>query len=267
MAKPTTLALLVLIALVPTAGWADPIVETWKSRKGSYDVHAEGVDKFMLDSRGSGPRSNVANFTVRPGDKVNQSTGERSEVVLGGWESTSRFKVRGDEGTEFYRISVKLDVNWLPPDANSYGQKWGMFFQLHGPNEYAAPPAVALLAEDKFALFVLGGDMNKKQGGKRFLTNSDLNVGNWVDFILEIKWAPDNTGAIAVYRRDEGASGWEKVSDIKSVATLQYRGSPNPNDPPHYWKAGFYRSESQHVNSLWLGPIVRGKTFAEVANY
>ena len=263
MVKVLSNILSVATAFVALEAAATPITENWTSPRGSYDVHANWSDRFVLERDQDDSSKSIAKFIVKPGDVFNKSTGERSEVVLGGWQTTSRFRVHGHEGTEFYRVTVKLAPDWEAPDTNNRSYAWGIFFQLHGPNEFMAPPAVAIHAENKFSLFVLGGNLNAKVGGRRFLTRSDLNIGRWVDFVLEIKWAPDTTGAIAVYRRDEGESGWEKVADIKSVATLQHMGTPIPNS--HYWKAGFYRSESRHENSLWLGPILRGRTFNEVA--
>lgn len=252
----------IVIGFIPCWVQANPVTENWTSTTISYDIHACGADRFVVEGGGDSSRGAFAKFTVFPGDTYLNTTGERSEVVLGGWESTSQFKVNGDEGVEFYRVSVKLSSDWIEPQVNNRGYAWGTFFQLHGPDEYGASPAVAIHAENNFSLFLLGGDMSKKRGAKWALTRSDLAVGKWVDFVLEIKWAPNASGAISVYRRDEGESIWEKVADIQSVATLQYMGESTSK--PHYWKAGFYRSESQHVNSLWLGPIFRGRTFAEV---
>jgi hypothetical protein len=241
---------------------AGPIVEKWISARNSYDLHATGADRFVIEHDKNYESRPIAKFTVRPGDVFNNSTGEQSAVNLGGWQSTSRFRVQGNEGVEFYRVSVKLATGWTPPEKNSRGYTWGLFFEAHGPNEYMAPPAVAIHVENNFSLFVLGGDLNAKVGGRRFLTKSSLNIGRWVDFVLKIKWAPDETGAVAVWRRDEGESAWEKVADIEAVATLQHKGIPIPNS--HYWRAGFYRSESKHTNVLWLGPILRGRSFDEV---
>lgn len=263
MVKVLSNILSVATAFVALKAAATPITENWTSPRSSYDVHATWSDRFVIERDQDDISKSIAKFTVKPGDVYNKSTGEQSAVNLGGWESTSRFRVIGNEGVEFYRISVKLAPGWIAPETNSKGYTWGLFFEAHGPNEYMAPPAVAIHAENKFSLFVLGGDLHAKVGGRRFLTKSDLNIGKWVDFVLEIKWAPDTTGAIAVYRRDEGETGWGKVADIKAVATLQHKGIPIPNS--HYWRAGFYRSESKHENTLWLGAILRGRTFDEVA--
>jgi len=91
---------------------AAPITENWTSNRNVYDVHACGQDRFIIERQTSVSKTATANFTVYPGDVCLKTTGERSEVVLGGWESTSRFKVLGDEGTEYYRVSVKLAPNW-----------------------------------------------------------------------------------------------------------------------------------------------------------
>ncbi len=242
-------------------GFADAgnVVEDWSANKNSYDLHAVSPTRFEIQNDTSGKRGKIARFTVMPGDSFRNTTGEHSEVVLGTWRDTSPFRVTGDDGIEYYRVSVRLNENWISPERNAQGFYWGTFFQLHGPNEYKAPPAVALHAEDKFSLFVLAGDLDKKLGGRRVLTRSDLNVGKWVDFVLAVKWAPDTSGWIAVFRRDEGETDWEQVADIKSLATLQFKGTAPVG--PHYWKAGFYRSESQHANTLWLGPIIRAKSF------
>lgn len=259
------LHLQLLTALLLCCGYANAInvVEDWSGTRNSYDLHAVSPARFEIQNDVARKKGRVARFTVMPGDSFRNTTGEHSEVVLGTWRDTSPFRVTGNEGVEYYRISVRLDENWKSPERNGQGFYWGTFFQLHGPNEYKAPPAVALHAEDKFALFVLAGDLDKKVGGRRFLTRSELNLGKWVDFVLAVKWAPDASGWISVFRRDQGEDEWEKVADIKSLATLQFKGA----DPvgPHYWKAGFYRSESQHANTLWLGPIIRSKSFEEAA--
>ena len=240
------------------------VVELWTARRHSYDVHAVEKDRFVIEHSARFASGKVARFTVKPGDSFLGSSGERSEVVLGGWEARSRFRVLGSEGHEFFRVSVKLAPGWVAPQTNKSGYAWGTFFQLHGPNQYTGTsPAISFNVGDEFELFVLTGDLSKRAVFKKLPLNTGLNVGRWVDFILEVEWAWDANGAISIYRREEGSDTWEKVLDVKYIATLQYRDTPIPNS--HYWKSGFYRSESEYANSLWLGPILRGRTFAEVS--
>jgi hypothetical protein len=56
----------------------------------------------------------------------------------------------------------------------------------------------------------------------------------------------------------------EKLKADKGVPTLQYRGDAVVH--PHYWKTGFYRSESPHDNTLWIGSVLRGRTFENVSH-
>lgn len=80
--------------------------------------------------------------------------------------------------------------------------------------------------------------------------------------LIDIVWATDAHGSISIYRRDGNESSWTKVFEKKSVPTLQYEGNQPAGD--HYWKAGFYRSESKVTSRLRLGPIVRGRDQDEV---
>ena len=134
------------VAFFASTVTASPVREDWSSSRGAYDVHAIAFDRFVIESRRQGEQGKIARFTVKPGDVFNNSSGERSEVVLGGPYETSQFRVAGDEGVEYYRVSVKLDQGWRSPEYNARGQRWGAFLQLHGPNEYISPPAVALHA-------------------------------------------------------------------------------------------------------------------------
>jgi hypothetical protein len=235
--------------------------EDWTSARSKYDVHAVREDRFTLE-RTSKAMFGTARFQVQPGDRVRDWSGERSEVVLGG--RSADFRVTGHEGTEYYRIAVRLSNDWKPPDPTRRGYKWGIFFQLHGPDEYAAPPAIAFSAENKFCLSLFGGDLAMRKGVTDYcLENSDLSVGKWVDFVLKVHWSNKADGRIVVYRRNAGENGWNEVLSLNSISTLQYRGPAALHT--HYWKAGFYRSESSHTNTLWLGPIVRGRSFDQVA--
>lgn len=263
LSQITLRSLLVVFVMIAPPSGAASIVEDWSLNSASYDLHAVSVDRVTMSTDPDAPQRRVARFEVKPGDVFKGSTGERAEIVLDGWKTTSRFRVNGDEGDEYYRVSVKLDTDWQSPGKDLRGQKWGTFFQLHGPNEYGSPPAVAFLADDSFALFVFGGDVTQKLGGRRVLSNADLAVGRWVDFILYVRWAIDRTGSVALFRRDEGEQNWENVLDIKTVPTLQSKGDSVIRS--HYWKAGFYRSASNHRNGLTLGPIVRARTFSEAA--
>jgi hypothetical protein len=258
--------LLIALGIVASASnsWCFEAEENWQSRKSAYDLHALNSSRFAIENVSlNGVLTKAAKFVVQQGDTFRDTTGERAEVVLGGWEKTSKFKVQGNDGLEFYRISVRLDEKWLCPDVNHLGYKWGSIFQLHGPDGDRFSASVALMAEDTFHLFLNGGDVEIPSGRRIGFLNGELNRGHWVDFILKTQWAIDSTGAISVFRRDEGDSLWREVLVLTGVPTLQYKGQELLKS--HYWKVGYYRSESHHTNALWIGRIVRGASFEAVS--
>jgi len=232
-------------------------------------LHAVGKDRLRPERDPSSPKGGtVARVEVRPGDKVISS--ERSEVCMMQDSWGRPLPVRSTSGHEYYGISVKLDLKWQAPQPNAAGYAWGTFFQLHGPDSLGASPSIALMAEKDFHLDVCGGDV--MDGGKRTkpkgvvslpYTDGSLNLGRWNQFLVDVVWAADNTGSITIYRRNEGKMQWIKVLEKQNTPTLQYGFGQQVGD--HYWKTGFYRSESSHTNLLWLGPIVRGNNRNEVA--
>jgi hypothetical protein len=83
---------------------------------------------------------------------------------------------------------------------------------------------------------------------------------------MDVTWALDQHGAIAIYRRDEGQTAFAKVLDLPNIPTLTSKYGIDSGNYEHYWAVGFYRSRNADLtNVLWLGLIVRGTTFDEVA--
>jgi hypothetical protein len=175
---------------------------------------------------------------------------------------------------EYYAISIRLDADWTPPlhnPANGNWQ-WGDFFQLHSPDQFSSPPAFAFSAINQFSIQLLGGDL-MANGVRRnatvfSLSDGNLNLGNWVEFMIDVNWAYDNTGSLTVLRRNAGETAFTTVFNQVGIPTLQYNSyvaNSQGATYQHYWRCGYYRSVSPGVTSrLRLGPIVRGTTFTEV---
>ncbi len=219
----------------------------------------------------------VADIKVLPGDKVGGWSGERAEVSTMQTMQKSNFSVNKSSGHEYYGIAVKLPTDWQPPVATSDDPyPWGIILQLHGPDQLQGPdsggtsPAFALCAENDFHLNLQTGDVYV--GGTRTrpknavsvkLSDGDLNKGKWVRFMIDVVWSEANDGYLAVYRKNEGQTGWNKVYESNNTPTLQYAYSYPVKD--HYWKSGYYRNRGLNfTSSLRLGPVVRGKTFQDV---
>jgi hypothetical protein len=221
----------------------------------------------------------VLQVEVLPGDSTG-ATGERAEVVDMIGPTGVLYPVTMAAPHEFYGISVKLDSNWVAPLHDATHQNtWGLFMQLHSPDAFDSPPSIALAADTQFRVQTLAGDLIGADGKRRNgaylpFTNGALRPGHWVEFVIDAVWAYDNTGALTVYRRDEGETTFTAVLTQIGLPTLQFSSqftNSQNTDPAmgttylHYWKAGYYRSISPGVTSrLSLGPIVRGMSFQEV---
>jgi hypothetical protein len=248
-------------------------------------VQEKGEDRLQVENDPMSPKGGaVLRVEVRPGDYLGYS-GERAEVShMLGPAGKQYDGVTAQSGHEFYGISIKLDPNWQPPlhDKTHGGWQWGIFMQLHSPDASGGPPAFALCADDTFHAQMLAGDLIGANGQRRNaislpFTNGELRLGHWIQFLIDVVWAYDSHGSLAVYRRDEGETAFTQILTQAEQPTLQFNsqfpdsqntGPPLPSGPKylHYWKAGYYRSVSPGVTSrLWLGPIVRGTSLEEVA--
>jgi hypothetical protein len=223
-------------------------------------------------------KGTVARVEVRPGDNVGWS-GERAEVLNMQRSDpqtgkTDFYPVLESDGHEFYAIAVKLSPDWVPPGKDhGTGPVWGTIAQLHAPDTYDAPPALALSATSDFHLDWCAGDImdggnlsTHKDSVPLAFTNGALNAGHWVEFVIEVIWSYTNKGGVTVYRRDEGERNFGIVYTKYQIPTLQSKYGATEDDSHHYWKVGYYRSTTAQVtNVLWMGPFVRGTTFDEVA--
>lgn len=238
--------------------------------------HGPGESLSVVQDPTSPRGTAVLQVKVQPGDSCGYS-GERAEVSDMIGANGKDFPVTKASGHEFYACSVKLDANWTPPNTQ---WRWGIFLQLHCPNQNGISPAFAMSVMDDFHVSTYAGDVAPVKGvtppaSQLPFSNGSLRPGQWVQFMIEALWSYDSSGFLKVYRKDVGDTAWTLVMSQTGKPTLQYNstiaGSQNA-DPAkgatflHYWKTGYYRSETPGVTSqLTLGPIVRGTTFESVA--
>lgn len=236
--------------------------EDWLNSVGSYGAEQKvgETDRFVITDS---PEGKVATFTVKEGDTtstavVNGQTvamAERTEIILGYWNDSTRFKPMGaEEAVEYNRMTIKLHGPWTPPQPNAHGFHWGSIWQMHGPNWFTpGSPPMSLDAQERYRLFLFGGDGSG--GGFVDLQNHTLAVDTWVDWVIETKWRVDNTGYVRVWRRDEGSTEWVDEYTAYNIPTLAWRTVQSGS--PHYAKVGYYRSASTHTNAISHRSVIR----------
>jgi Ca2+-binding RTX toxin-like protein len=224
--------------LTGSGGWK----ATQTARSGAISI-----DNNVARSGNSSVRIEVA-----PGDKVGSTAGERAELVhplnSGGGSITEGV----NSGTKYFGFSVLIDKNW---DAPGRGSIW----QLHGPS--GMPPAFTFQASDKFSVKTNGGTSGLDKQQKFSLSQSSLNKGDWVDWIVKINFSVSNSGEVEVFRRDQGQNSFAKVLDVNAPTVM----APNGNPSSLVHKHGLYRDAEPQKNVLWLDNWVRGDSFDDVA--
>ncbi|MBP9711022.1 MAG: heparin lyase I family protein [Candidatus Pacebacteria bacterium] len=222
-------------------------------------------DSYQIVSDVVRTGTKAARVEVRPGDNPLTwccSNTERSEVLFMTKPDGSMVNENSSSGTQYYGFSVRLDSTWA-------ASTWATLFQLHGPDSYGTWASFELDARnDRFEVYMLGGDVTQVTSPTTYaLSNSSLNRGKWVDFIVKITYASGPTGALTVWRRDEGQANFTQVVNAQNVPTLQYKSTEGTQVGAHYWKAGIYRNAESSTSILWNDGFVRADTYEEILNY
>jgi hypothetical protein len=259
-----------------SCGWETTIIGNgcWDEENRVADYSIQRVTDYVRKGNYS------ARFEVRPGDDPLGCTGcgERAEVADMLTEDGVEINENENSGTQYYAFSVRFDENWVSPEEDPVDGVWSHFFQLHGPDVLEASAAFALDTlnasnNEGISVVLRTGDLddpvNSLQWENYELSESSLNKGHWIDFVIKIKFASDFTGAVDVWRRDEGETEFTHVLSVSDVPTLQYASSVNGGAVgDHYWQHGFYRpvQSGSVINILWLDGMSRGDTFDAVVN-
>lgn len=254
-----------------SCGWEDKEDVT----PGNKWVGKQAVDeeRFYRDTEYARLGQYSIRVEVQPGDVPSNAgtSGERAEVydMLG--ENSQSIYENEFSGKQYYAFSVRLDSDWQPlPIVDD--KRWGIILQLHGPNDLNTSPAFSFNAVDEFYIYLHSGDLVSRESpyfvGDAFrLSDGSLNVGHWVDFIIEIVYSKYPRGSIVIWRRDEGKADFTEVLNLKNIPTLQYHPKENNGIVrDHYWKHGYYRPIGSNItNILWLDSLTRGISFERVA--
>lgn len=202
----------------------------------------------------------AARVEVRPGDNPLSccAGSERAEMhTLSKSDWTDMFETPAS-GTKYFGFSVRLAEDFQVPE-------WSVLFQLHGPDNLNTNPSVAIdLLGENFVFANRGGNITAQGSTNQHYTISPIVRGQWVDFIVKIKFAGDSTGAVTIWQRVEGQTTFTQVLDLPTIATLQHAGGAIGN---HYWKFGYYRKAANFTNVLWNDGFVRADSFEEILNY
>jgi hypothetical protein len=189
-----------------------------------------------------------ARVEVLPGDDplaLGAGT-ERAEMLMMQDPTGSDIVETSATGEMYYATSYYFPPTWDGTFLRGDDNSWSFVWQLYPWGGLAAGRRGPTEPQGYF--MTLGGTELAFAGGGK------LALGKWTDLVLKVVWS---TGAVVIWRRDEGEAAFAKVVDgIGGVIS----------EDGTTMKQGLYRGG--HVNGrvdvLWIGPAARGKTFSFV---
>jgi hypothetical protein len=194
----------------------------------------------------------TARIEVNPGDDPIDSGGERAELLFMQDQKGAAIKETRAVGTQFYAFSYYFPTTWDGTQISGDSDSWSAVLQFH-PDD-AGGPLIGLgagrhgPAQPQVYWFDAGSRHLFSDGGQ-------IALGKWTDFVLTIDWGKGN---VQIYRRDEGQKNFRQVLKFVDPTMLPAASA--------YFKQGLYRGTSVNGRSdvLWIGPVARGTSFADV---
>ncbi|MFA4992758.1 MAG: DUF2612 domain-containing protein [Candidatus Omnitrophota bacterium] len=192
----------------------------------------------------------AAKFTVPPSG----TTGSETTMV-------SRFQNNAGQiiyenissGTQVYKFSTMFDPSWQPMTSTSPSGRWAIIMQLRNASGTFNPAFRMNVGDSGGAALTIssrGGNQNIVTTDTRvFLTDQTLPKGDWINWILTINYATDNTGFAHLDRKNPGATTFTRVASIDNVPTLQWNNA-NSDPGQYYMEMGLYRGPQDPSTSI-----------------
>jgi hypothetical protein len=192
---------------------------------------------------------------------------ERAEMLFTQSASGQQVNEEVTGGDQFYAMSYYFPTTWAgtfypwsvieaqaPIDCSTGSQtqcnSWSHVMQLHTASAFwgALSAGAKTVGGPQTFWLTLGSTYPFSDGGA-------IPLGSWTDFVLEIDWS---TGAIALWRRDEGKSAFTQVVSATESTVTTVSGV--------YLKQGLYRGGyvQGRTDVFWIGPTAKGTSFSAV---
>jgi len=148
----------------------------------------------------------------------------------------SKIRPTGLNSWDWYVDAIKVEPGFACAD-------WGVVDQFNYPTLSSPPVALALNCSQDSTDGALHFGLDRNAGSLSCVGCQDFSswqhtqlnvgpfVGKWVEFIVGVYWATDNSGQLQVYTRvkDNGETGFTQQLNESNIATMQYiTGQPLP---------------------------------------
>jgi len=194
-----------------------------------------------------------AKMTVHDGDEFESTGGERVQLERPGTYNEND----GDE--YWYSWSTYFPSDWQNL-TGSPDDDWLLIADWHSTNpgpfeDVCQPLQFEINGQNQIIVRMITGnvegyDCYDGPGTANYFDQvivDSLNLGEWNDFVVHIKWKADNTGLLEVWHKSGNETNFTRVLNRENIPTLQYIGA-NIDSP--YFILAHYRSEQQSHTSV-----------------
>ncbi|HRE52366.1 MAG TPA: heparin lyase I family protein [Flavitalea sp.] len=217
----------------------------------------------------------AAKFVVRPHDTLARFSGERCEISHYS-DIWNGYTQEAPDDDYYYGWSTYIPTDWTNP------QLYGIFMQWHSRTSINPPIAFNIGGDSigvSFRTGIVGGVVGAATYTYKnyFVISRDLYKGLWQDFIVRVKFRPDDTGIVQVWHRVEGQSRFRQIFSLANIPTLQYFSNLSLIDSRAeisigsryttkcYIQHGLYRDKGgSNTNTIYHDNWTRGASYSAV---
>ena len=94
-----------------------------------------------------------------------------------------------------------------------------------------------------------------------------IELGKWNDFIVHIKWTPENTGVFEVWHKTADETSFDKVLEKTGIPTMQYANNISNTDIPYFILAHYRSLVQSHTSTLYHDEFKQANSLYDLDEY
>jgi Polysaccharide lyase len=257
----------------------------------NYVVGKDITKQFLIGNRSQIPvrqGNYAARFIVRPGDQeASGSTGERCEV--GHFNDSQHGYTQEKPNDEFfYGWSTYIPNDWKTPTG------WCTIAQWHARAATLSPIALYIGSDNSIGVNFYSGLVTMPASWYKnyayrasFPLVKNFTRNAWHDFVVRIKFTPNNAGLVQIWHKMQWEKTWVMVLSKANIPTMQlYKpqdwaaldidNHPRAPDNRIPWgsyittqewcRIGLYRGPNSFTNVIYHDNWARARWWSAIAN-
>ena len=168
----------------------------------------------------------------------------------------------GDE--YWYQWSTFFPNDWTSLTGSANGDDWLLIADWHATQDpdfenVCQPFQIEINGINQLVATMLTGDVTgydcySGAGTANYdsqVVVDGVELGKWNDFVIHIKWTPENTGILELWHKTDDETTFDKVFEKIDVPTMQYVNDISNVDIPYFILAHYRSLEQTHTSTLY----------------